>query len=57
VYKVQNGKVVSKAVGTQERAIEPEREEQSALTDAQIVRLAELGRRIEAHFGRPQDIE
>jgi phosphoenolpyruvate synthase/pyruvate phosphate dikinase len=28
-----------------------------ALTDAQVVALAQLGRRIEAHFGRPQDIE
>ncbi|MGH7358750.1 MAG: rifamycin-inactivating phosphotransferase, partial [Candidatus Rokuibacteriota bacterium] len=37
--------------------IEPERQEQPALTDAQAVRLAQLGRRIEAHFGRPQDIE
>jgi pyruvate,water dikinase len=27
------------------------------LTEAQAVRLAELGRRIEAHFGTPQDIE
>ena len=27
------------------------------MTDAQVVRLAQLGRRIEAHFGRPQDIE
>src|SRR5262249_48608434 len=27
------------------------------LSDAQVVRLAELGRRIEAHFGCPQDIE
>src|SRR6185436_18815064 len=25
--------------------------------DAQVVELAQLGRRIEAHFGRPQDIE
>ena len=31
--------------------------EQPALTDAQVVALARLGRRIEAHFGRPQDIE
>ena len=38
-------------------AIEPESQEQPALTDAQIVRLAQLGRRIEAHFGHPQDIE
>jgi pyruvate,water dikinase len=27
------------------------------LSDAQVVRLAELGRRIEAHFGHPQDVE
>ena len=70
VYKVRDGQVVAKAVatkqlaihvspagGTQEQAIEPEQQEQPALTDAQVVRLAQLGRRIEAHFGRPQDIE
>jgi len=70
VYKVHDGEVVAKAVatkqlavhaspasGTGEQAIEPERQEQPALTDAQVVRLAQLGRRIEAHFGRPQDIE
>jgi phosphoenolpyruvate synthase/pyruvate phosphate dikinase len=70
VYKVRDGEVVAKSVatkrlaihpspegGTQQQAIEPERQQQPALTDAQVVRLAELGRRIEAHFGRPQDIE
>ena len=70
VYKVRDGDVVAKAVatkqlaihaspagGTRERTIEPERQGQPALTDAQVVRLARLGRRIEAHFGRPQDIE
>jgi rifampicin phosphotransferase len=70
VYKVRDGEVVAKAIaakqlairaspagGTQEQAIEPERQEQPTLTDAQVVRLAQLGRRIEAHFGRPQDIE
>ena len=41
----------------EEQAIEPERQEEPALTDAQVVRLVQLGRRIEAHFGRPQDIE
>src|SRR5947209_2553372 len=69
-YRVRDGEVVAKAVatkqlaihaspagGTQEQAIEPERQEQPALTDQQVVRLAQLGRRIEAHFGRPQDIE
>jgi len=69
-YKVREGEVVAKAIatkqrairalpagGTQEQAIDPARQEQPALTDAQAVRLAQLGRRIEAHFGRPQDIE
>ena len=50
VYNVRDGEVVA-------RAIEPERRQQPALTDAQAVRLAQLGGRIEAHFGRPQDIE
>jgi pyruvate,water dikinase len=70
VYTVRDGAIVTKAVaakqraihalpggGTQEEAIEPEQQEQPALTDAQVVQLAQLGRRIEAHFGRPQDIE
>ena len=43
--------------GTQEVAIGAERQQQPALTDAHIVELARLGRRIEAHFGQPQDIE
>src|SRR4029077_7361088 len=46
-YRVRDGEVVEEAV----------QQEQTALTDAQVVRLARLGRRIEAHFGRPQDIE
>ena len=70
VYKARDGEVVAKEVttkrlaihatpvgGTREQAIEPERQDDPALTDAQVVRLAQLGRRIEAHFGRPQDIE
>ncbi|MDT7553156.1 MAG: rifampicin phosphotransferase, partial [Pseudonocardiales bacterium] len=70
VYKVRDGEVVTKAIGikelaihalpgggTQQQAIDPERQDQPALTDAQVVRLVQLGRRIEAHFGRPQDIE
>jgi rifampicin phosphotransferase len=70
IYQVRSGEIIAKAVaakrlaihasltgGTQEQPIEPERQEQPALTDARVVRLAELGRRIEAHFGRPQDIE
>ena len=70
LYKVRDGEVDTKTVatkqlailaslagGTQEEAIDPERQDQPALTDAQVVRLAQLGRRIEAHFGHPQDIE
>jgi len=70
VYKVRDGEVVARTVGakrlgifalagggTREHAIEPERQDEPVLTDAQAVRLAQLGRRIEAHFGRPQDIE
>jgi len=70
VYKVRDGEVVAKAIaakqlairalpagGTQEQAIDPARQEQPALSDVQVVQLAQLGRRIEAHFGRPQDIE
>jgi pyruvate,water dikinase len=70
VYKVRDGQVVAKEVatkrlavtpspagGTQEAAIVPERQAQPALTDTQVVQLERLGRRIEAHFGRPQDIE
>ena len=33
------------------------RDRETALTHTQVVRLAALGRRIEAHFGQPQDIE
>jgi pyruvate,water dikinase len=69
-FKVRDSEIVAKSIatkqlaisalpagGTQEVAIDPERREQPALTDAQVVRLVQLGRRIEAHFGRPQDIE
>ncbi len=70
VYKVRDSEVVAKTVatkhfavyaspagGTQEVALEPECQALPALTDAQIARLAQLGRWIEAHFGHPQDIE
>ena len=46
-YKVRDGEIVAKAVASA----------QPALTDAQVAGLAQLGRLIEAHFGRPQDIE
>jgi len=43
--------------GTQELAIEPERREQPALTDAQVVQLAELGPADRRALRPPQDIE
>jgi pyruvate,water dikinase len=46
VFKVRDGEIVSRQAA-----------ERPALTDAQAARLAQVGRRIEAHFGHPQDIE
>ncbi|MFI6655313.1 rifamycin-inactivating phosphotransferase [Streptomyces sp. NPDC050523] len=70
VFKVRHGEVVDKTIaakqlavealpagGTQETAVDARRQEHPALTDTQVVQLVQLGRRIEAHFGRPQDIE
>lgn len=70
VFTVRDGKVVTKGIaakqlaihalpdgGTREVTVDAQQQEQPALTDAQAVRLVELGRRIEAHFGSPQDIE
>ncbi len=70
MYRVRDGELIARAVatkqlairpspsgGTHEEAIQPERQAQPALTDAQVVQLSRLGRRIEAHFGQPQDIE
>ncbi|MFE5620842.1 rifamycin-inactivating phosphotransferase [Streptomyces virginiae] len=70
VFTVRDGRVVARTIaakqraltalpagGTQEVEIDAQQREQPALTDAQAVRLVELGRRIEAHFGHPQDIE
>ncbi len=70
VYHVRHGEIIAKAIaakpfaihasptgGTERRSIDAEQQRRPALTDTQVTRLAALGRRIEAHFGRPQDIE
>jgi len=70
IYKVSDGKIVDKKIsikklaihalkvgGTKEQEIEPEMQNRQALTDEQILQLAKMGRRIEEHFGNPQDIE
>ncbi|MFD2468166.1 rifamycin-inactivating phosphotransferase [Amycolatopsis silviterrae] len=69
-YQVRDGAIIDKAIaakqrailavpggGTQEQLIDADQQEQAALTDEQVVGLVALGRTIEAHFGRPQDIE
>ncbi|MFB9677275.1 rifamycin-inactivating phosphotransferase [Streptosporangium vulgare] len=70
VYTVRDDQVLTTAVATKSRSVqaspgggtrdapvEPPRQTRPALTDEQVVRLVRLGRRVEAHFGRPQDIE
>ncbi|MER5497786.1 rifamycin-inactivating phosphotransferase [Streptomyces sp. NPDC002561] len=70
VFTVRDGEVVTRTIaakqravqalptgGTREVEIDPRQQERPALTDEQAVRLVRAGRRIEAHFGRPQDIE
>jgi rifampicin phosphotransferase len=69
-YRVRDGKIIDKKIagkkmaiyalaggGTQEQAIEPARQKEQVLADEQILQLEHIGRRIEDHFGRPQDIE
>ena len=69
-YQVRGGAILAKTIGskqvallpsptggTLQQAIEPDLQKKPTLTDARIVELAELGRRIEAHYGCPQDVE
>jgi phosphoenolpyruvate synthase/pyruvate phosphate dikinase len=69
-YRVRDGKVIDKRIstkklavyaaeegGTKQQAIAPKWQNRQALTDEQILRLEHMGRKIEEHFGRPQDIE
>ena len=69
-YKVHNGRIIGKRIstkklavyaltngGTKEQEIEPERQNWQTLTDEQILQLECIGRKIEEHFGCPQDIE
>ncbi len=43
--------------GTHQIALDESQRNQTVLTDQQILALADLGSRIEAHYGQPQDIE
>ncbi|SMC88194.1 rifamycin-inactivating phosphotransferase [Sporomusa malonica] len=70
LYKVRAGRIVKRQVaakklaiypladgGTEEREILPQQQSKQALADEAILALARVGRLIEGHFGRPQDIE
>jgi pyruvate,water dikinase len=70
VFKVRDGVISATRVATKQRAvraspgggteelpIEPSDRDRPALTDEQVVDLVALGRKIEAEFGSPQDIE
>ncbi|MFI9402071.1 rifamycin-inactivating phosphotransferase [Nocardia sp. NPDC052316] len=70
VYQVRDNTIISSTIATKKLAVEAapsggthvqevaqERRDEPVLTDAEVLRLAQLGRRIEAHFGSPQDIE
>lgn len=69
-YKVQEGRIVKKKIsakklaiyarkdgGTVEKEIEPGQQVLSTLSDEQVLGLERIGRKLEAHFGCPQDIE
>ncbi|OWA35886.1 phosphoenolpyruvate synthase [Saccharibacillus sp. O16] len=69
-YKIRAGQIVEIRIAAKTLSIEPiaeggtqtqplgeDRMQQQVLTEAQILELAAIGRRIEAHFGKPQDIE
>ena len=69
-YKVRDAHIIDKRIsvkkqsvraladgGTHEQEIETEWQDTQALTDEQILELSGIGKKIEAHFGSPQDIE
>ena len=69
-HRVHNGQIIDKKIstkklaiyalengGTKEQEIELSRQNEQALTDEQVLTLERIGRKIEEHFGHPQDIE
>jgi pyruvate,water dikinase len=70
LYKVKNNQIFDKKIsqkklaiyslpdgGTVTRELPSSAQDQQALTDEQIISLASLGKKIEAHYQVPQDIE
>jgi pyruvate,water dikinase len=69
-YKVSNGRIIGKNItdkriaiyglkqgGTGKKDIERKQRRKQVLADKQILELEVIGRKIEGHFGEPQDIE
>lgn len=69
-YKVRQGSIMEKSIsekkltinarsrgGTEQKDIEPNQQSLPALTDEEVLKLEKIGRKIEAYFGSPQDIE
>ncbi|WP_088189332.1 rifamycin-inactivating phosphotransferase [Desulfosporosinus sp. FKA] len=70
IYKVKEGVIIDKKIsskklaiyglkqgGTEKKEIDIARQNTPTLTEGQILQLEQMGRKIEKHFGRPQDIE
>ena len=69
-YRVSDAQVVDRRVtrkttasyavgsgGTRQQTVPVHQQDAPVLTEAQVLAMVGLGRRVEAHFGRPQDIE
>ena len=69
-YKVREGKIMEKRIaakklavyarkegGTEKKEIMPGKQSRPALSEEQVLELERIGRKLEAHFGCPQDIE
>ncbi|MBC1565379.1 phosphoenolpyruvate synthase [Listeria booriae] len=70
VYKVQENTIIEKNIatkklaiysiktgGTETKSLPADQQTNQTITDRQILQLEQLGRSIEAYFGKPQDIE
>ncbi|MDP3014943.1 MAG: PEP/pyruvate-binding domain-containing protein [bacterium] len=53
----QEIKIVKDGLGTKEEAVEKSEQEKQKLTDEKIIELAKICKKIEEHYGFPQDIE
>jgi rifampicin phosphotransferase len=69
-YKVREGKITEKRIaikksavyarkegGTEKKGIPSEKQNRPVLSEKQVLELEQTGRKLEAHFGCPQDIE